>query len=567
MTPITKLGPEERAATIERLKSEDVDVVVIGGGVTGVGAALDAASRGLSVALVERDDFASGTSSKSTKLAHGGLRYLQQLNFRLVAEALTERNLMLEELCPHLVHPVPILFPFNKRVWERAFIGSGVVLYDTIATGKRGVPLHKHYSKTKALEIAPELRDDAFVGAVRYYDGQLDDARHTMAIGRTAAHHGAHVLTHAPATGLELDDAGAVAGVKVKDARSGEEFTIATTRVINATGPWTDEIQGMAGTSKVKVRPSKGIHVLVPRERLDMEVGLITQTAKSVLFVLPWGAHWLIGTTDTDWEEDVDDVVATKKDVDYVLNELNKWIRNPVTPDEITGVFAGLRPLVAPAGEGETTAISREHAVMESAPGLFSISGGKYTTYRVMAKDVVDEAVKGLDREVPPSPTKHLPLLGAVGYEALKREREQLAAKHGIHVDWFDHLLGRQGDLIDEVLELMEERPELAEPLEGAELYLAAEVVYAVTHEGAIDLDDVLDRRLRVRIQVLDRGHVAAEPAAKLMAAELGWSEEKTQAEIDRYRAMIDADLQAEQTVDDTDAARVRREVREAAGV
>lgn len=566
MTPITKLGPEERAQTLERMKSEEVDIVVIGGGVTGVGAALDAASRGLSVALIERDDYASGTSSKSTKLAHGGLRYLQQLNFALVAEALTERSLMLTELCPHLVHPVPILFPFNKRVYERAYIGAGVVLYDTIGTGRNGVPMHKHYSKTKALEIAPELRDDAFVGAIRYYDGQLDDARHTMAIGRTAAHHGALLLTHAPATGLELDDAGAVAGVQVRDDLSGEEFTIKTQRVINATGPWTDQIQGMAGRSKVKVKPSKGVHVMVPRERLDMSVGLITQTSKSVLFVLPWGAHWLIGTTDTAWEHDVDDVVATKADIDYILSELNKWIRNPVTPDELTGVFAGLRPLVAPVDEGETTAISREHAVVESAPGLFNISGGKYTTYRVMAKDSVDAAVASMDREVPPSPTKHLPLLGAVGYEAIKRDRAQLAAKHGLDVAWFDHLLGRQGDLIDEILALMEERPELAEPLEGAEYYLAAEVVYAVTHEGAVTIADVLERRLRVRIQVLDRGRAATEPTAKLMAPLLGWSEEETATQVKAYLADLDAELAAEQSSTDDEAAQLYHDTLAGAG-
>ncbi len=565
MTPITKLGPEERSATLERVKNESFDVVIIGGGITGAGAALDAASRGLRVALFEARDFAFGTSSKSTKLIHGGLRYLEQLNFKLVAEALTERALMLRELCPHLVHPVPLLFPFNHRVWERAYIGAGVVLYDSMGTGKRGVPLHKHYSRTKALEVAPELNPEAFVGAIRYYDGQMDDARHTMAVGRTAAHHGALIMTHAPITGITQDDTGRVNGVHVHDFVSGDDFTVNASRIINATGPWTDKVQAMAGEPMVKVRPSKGIHLLVPRERLDMSVGLITKTATSVLFVVPWGAHWVIGTTDTDWDESVDDVVATQADVEYVLSEVNKWLRDPLTKSDITGVFAGLRPLLA-ATEGSTASLSREHGVLESAPGLFTIGGGKYTTYRVMAEDVVDEAVKDLDREVPPSPTKHLPLLGAVGYEAMKREREQIADKHGLHVDWVDHLLGRQGDLIEEVLDLITQRPELGNPLEGAESYLAAEVVYAATHEGARDLDDLLDRRLRVRIQVPDRGRAAAQPAAKLMGEVLGWDDDQVAEQVAKYHAAIDADLAAEAAATDQEAAKVRRETLESAG-
>jgi glycerol-3-phosphate dehydrogenase len=559
MTPITKLGPDERAAAIDQLTHDKFDIVVIGGGITGVGCALDAASRGLRTGLIEARDFAAGTSSMSTKLIHGGLRYLEQLNFSLVKEALTERALMLTELCPHLVHPVPFLYPLKRRVWERPYVGAGVLLYDLLGTGQRNTPMHRHLSKRKALELAPDLRDDQLTGAVRYYDAQVDDARHTFAVARTAAHHGAALATHTKATGIRMTG-GRVSGVRAVDTLTGVEFDIAAERVVNATGPWTDQVQEMAGKADVRVRPSKGIHFLVPRGRLNLHTGLILRTEKSVLFTVPWGAHWLIGTTDTDWQEDVDDVVATSADIDYLLERLNPMLRNPLSRDDIVGVYAGLRPLLATT-EGSTTTLSREHAVLESSPGLISIGGGKYTTYRVMAEDAVDAAVADLDWEVPRSPTKHLPLLGAVGYEAAKSRREQLAADHRIHVDWIDHLLSRQGDLVEEVLALVDERPDLGAPLEGAPYYLRAEIVYAASHEGARDLEDVLARRTRIRIQVPDRGVAAAEPAAELVGDVLGWDATRRVKEVKRYRARVEADLRAEKAPTDAEAARAHRDL------
>ncbi|QBI20663.1 glycerol-3-phosphate dehydrogenase/oxidase [Egibacter rhizosphaerae] len=556
MLPIAKLGPSERADALDRLDSEDFDVLVIGGGVTGAGSALDAASRGLRTALIEREDFAAGTSSASTKLIHGGLRYLEKLDFGLVQEALTERARMLEELCPHLVHPVPFLYPLTGRAWERAYVGAGVLLYDTIGTGKRGVPVHKHLSRTGALRLAPDLREDALVGAIRYYDAQVDDARHTAMLARTAAHHGALVTTHVEATDL-TKQGGCVTGAVATDTESGREVRITARRIVNATGPWTDEVQNMAGQAQVKVRPSKGVHFLVPRERLDLGVGLIMRTEKSVLFVVPWGNRWIIGTTDTDWDESVDDVVATQADLDYLLDRLNPMLRHPLTKADITGVYAGLRPLLA-ATEGSTAELSREHSVLESTPGLISIGGGKYTTYRVMAEDAVDRAVEGLDREVPPSPTRHLPLLGAIGYEAAVADRERIARQAGVHVAWIDHLLARYGDLYEEVLALGEERPHLMQPLEGAPSYLGVEVAYAASHEGARDLFDALERRTRVRIEVADRGLAAAEPAAAILADVLDWDDETRKDAIDAYRKAVEADRAAEQASTDQEAVAAR---------
>ena len=557
MNPVMRLGPDERAAALARLGSEEFDLVVIGGGVTGAGCALDAASRGLRTALVEMDDFAAGTSSRSTKLIHGGLRYLEQLNFGLVKEALTERALMLTELSPHLVHPVPFLYPLRGWGWERPYVGAGILLYDILGAGNRNTPRHRHYSRSRALELAPALRGDALTGAVQYYDAQVDDARHTAVLARTAAHHGAELVTHTRATGLARDG-DRVVGVHITDRTDGRELTVRTKCVINATGPWTDEVQEMGGKVEVRVRPSKGVHFLVPRERLDLHTGLILRTEKSVLFTVPWGAHWIIGTTDSDWEEPVGEVVATRADIDYLLDHLNPMLVEPLDYSDIVGVFAGLRPLLA-AAEGSSAELSREHVVIESAPGLVTVGGGKYTTYRVMAEDAVDEAVKGLDRAVPPSPTKHLPLLGAVGYEAARRDRERLAAAHGIHVDWIDHLLARQGDLVEEVLALIDERPDLGAPLEGAPLYLRAEVVYAASHEGALDVDDVLSRRTRARIQVADRGAAAAEPVAELIGEVLGWDHARRELEIARYRALVEADLAAEKALSDAQAAQARR--------
>src|SRR5690606_35975090 len=373
------------------------------GGVTGAGAALDAAARGLSVALVEARDLAAGTSSRSTKLIHGGLRYLEQLEFPLVREALRERELLVTRLAPHLVRSVPILLPLPPgpmpvRAARRAYYGTGVALYDALAgLFGRELPAHRHLSRAAARRLFPSLRRDALVGAIRFHDGQVDDARLVVTLARTAASLGAAVVTSARVVGLHRR-AREVTGVRLRDLESGEDFDVSARTVIAATGVWSDDISDLLRVPDpaasapllaggLRVRASKGVHLVVPRSAINGEAGLILRTAASVLFVLPWGGHWIIGTTDTDWSLDRAHPAASAHDIGYLLAEVNAVLDRRLTTADIEGVYAGLRPLLA--GEDELTSmLSREHAVVEPMLGLFRVAGGKLTTYRVMARDV-----------------------------------------------------------------------------------------------------------------------------------------------------------------------------------
>ncbi len=561
MEPVA-LSPERRRSDLERMRNETFDLVVIGGGVTGAGVALDAATRGLTVALIEQRDLAAGTSSRSSKLVHGGLRYLEQLNFSLVREALQERGLLLEKLAPHLVRPVSFLYPLTRPVWERLYAGTGVALYDTLG-GARHLPRHQHLSRRSAIDLVPSLRRDALVGALRYWDAQVDDARHTMELARTAASYGAAVVTSTRAVGLVREGA-RVVGVTVRDQESGDEFAIQGRQVINATGVWADSIQEMAGRGRIQVRASKGIHIVVPRDRIHGDSGLILRTQTSVLFVIPWGNHWLIGTTDTDWSLDLAHPAASATDIQYLLNHVNRVLRTPLTHEDVEGVFAGLRPLLS--GESEATSkLSREHAVAQTAAGLITIAGGKYTTYRVMAEDTVDTAARSLPQRVPPSVTDRTPLLGAHGFHALWNRRRRLAEESGLHITRIEHLLRRYGSLITELLDLLADRPELGERIEGATDYLKVEAIYAASHEGALHLDDLLTRRTRISVETFDRGLAAARAVAPLMGEVLGWDEATIAREIEHYEARVAAEVESQKMPDDhtADAARMgARDVR-----
>jgi len=550
------LNPAQRAAALERMADETFEVLVIGGGVVGAGAALDAVTRGLSTALVEARDFASGTSSRSSKMFHGGLRYLEQLNFDLVREALRERGLMLTRICPHLAKPIPFMYPLRDRLIERPYVGAGMILYDHMA-GHDGVPHHRHLSKRQALKLAPALKPDALVGAIQYYDGQVDDARHTLTVVRTAAHYGAAVANNAPVVGF-LREGERVTGVRVRDLATGRELEVRAEQVVNATGVWTDDVQHLVGErGKFQVRASKGIHLVVPRDRIQLDTGLILRTEKSVLFVIPWGRHWIVGTTDTDWRLSKAHPAASRTDIDYVLDHVNAVLVHPLTHADVEGVYAGLRPLLT--GESESTSqLSREHMVAVPVPGLVAVAGGKYTTYRVMGKDAIDVAARGLSRAVPPSVTHHTPLLGADGYWALWNGRRQLARDSGLHVARIEHLLNRYGSLIHDLIALVAEDRSLAEPLVGADDYLAVEIRYAASHEGARHLDDVLARRTRISIETFDRGVVAAEPAARLVAGPLGWDEDDIRREVETYRARVEAERRSQEQPDDAAADEVR---------
>jgi glycerol-3-phosphate dehydrogenase len=565
MTLTADLGPGSRATALDAMEGGELDVLVVGAGVVGAGTALDAVSRGLSTALVEQRDFASGTSSRSSKLVHGGLRYLEMFDFALVKEALEERGLLLTRIAPHLVRPVPFLYPLH-HTWERPYVGAGLVLYDGMAlAGARagrhemGVPKHRHLFRKQLARMAPDLRTDDLTGAIRYYDCQVDDARLVMNIARTAAAYGAHVASRTKVTSF-LREADRVVGVRVTDLENDREIEVRAKVVVNAGGVWTNEIQEMiGGRGALDVEASKGVHLVVPRDRIRSEAGFITKTAVSVLFVIPWGRHWIIGTTDTPWDLDLAHPAASRADIDYVLEHVNKLLKTPLDHTDVQGVYAGLRPLLRGATE-PTSKISREHTVAAPVPGLVMIAGGKLTTYRVMARDAVDAAAESIEGVVRDSITDRVPLLGASGFEARTNQRVALARSSGLSVARIDHLLGRFGGLIDEVLGLIAARPELAETLPGSEDYLAAEVVYAVTHEGARHLDDVLARRTRLSVESFDRGTASARPAAELMAAELGWDEARLEDEVDHYLRRVEAERQSQEKLTDQEAdeARVR---------
>ena len=406
--PKGALGPEAREASLAALKAttepgKELDILIVGGGIVGAGAALDAVTRGLSVGIVEASDWAAGTSSRSSKLIHGGLRYLEMLDFGLVKEALHERGL----LSPSSRRTSPGRSRSSTRCTSRSSSGPTSAPASRCTTScpspaatSAGVPFHKHLTRRGTLRAAPSLKDDAFVGSIRYYDGQVDDAKYVANLVRTAAHYGAHAVNQTAVVDF-LREGERVVGAKVVNHEDGSSFKIRAKQVINATGVWTDETQAMVtDRGQLKVRASKGIHLVVPRDRFQSTVGLILRTEKSVLFVIPWGRHWIIGTTDTDWHLDKAHPAASSKDIDYLLEHVNKVLKRPLTREDVEGVYAGLRPLLA--GENDSTAkLSREHVVAHPVPGLVVVAGGKWTTYRVMAKDAVDEAARSMDERVP----------------------------------------------------------------------------------------------------------------------------------------------------------------------
>lgn len=560
-----ELSPNFRDQALETLKktsaADPLDVFVVGGGVTGAGSAFDAATRGLKVGVVDAKDWASGTSSRSSKLMHGGLRYLEMLDFKLVAEALKERDLLLQHTAPHLVEPVAFVFPFEHRLIDRAFIGSGVLLYDTMATRpgrKRAVPMHRHLGKKALSSHFPGLADDAAVGALEYYDAKVDDARFVMTLVRSAVSYGAAAANHVSVIGY-LHDGDQVTGVRARDEISGEEFDIHARRTILAGGVWTEEQQDLAkADAGLKVLASKGVHITVAEDKIkaDPNTGIISKTEKSVLFVIPWEGYWVIGTTDTPWNEDVDAPVATSQDIDYLLEHANAILADKLTRDDVIGVYSGLRPLLQPVvKEGQaSTKVSREHTVMEVEPALAAIAGGKFTTYRVMAEDAVD-FVLGDDAKDRRSLTESVPLLGAQGVGALRRGQSGIAEKYGWDEDRVKRLIRRYGTLIEDLLDLVDEDPELGQPLEGAERYLRVEAHYAAAAEGAVHLGDILERRMRLNYEAADRGKNAAEAVAAIVAPVLGWDADRQSTEVENFHAHVDAQVAAESTDDDASAA------------
>ena len=542
---LSQLGPDQRDSAISQLGTEQFDILVIGGGVNGVGAALDAASRGLKVALIEAQDIAAGTSSRSSKLIHGGLRYLEQYDFRLVREALHERELMVSTLCPHLVKPVGFLFPLTEKFKERTYVGAGLALYDALRGFQRAMPWHKHLSQKQINEIAPSLRHDLVTGAIKYFDAQVDDARHTMSIARTAARHGAIIATQVSAESL-IKEGKRVVGVNAVDLASGQKIAIKAGATIMCAGVWSDQLHARFDlTPGYNVTMSKGAHIVVPGSAIKSDAGIIVKTPISVLFLIPWGDKWIVGTTDTPYEGDRAEPCATREDVQYILDQANRVLEPKLRADDIIGVYAGLRPLVANNKSATTTKLSREHTVDRPAAGFVSIAGGKYTTYRVMAKDVVDRAVIELRRLTQDSVTEKLPLVGADGYFALEQQKERIAKESGLDVTTVTHLLNRHGSLISEILDLVKAQPQLASKLDADLPYIKAEIVYAASHEGARSVDDVISRRTRLSFEAVNHGAHLADEIATLISPVLGWSAKERKESVAQYTELVEREKAA----------------------
>lgn len=539
-------GTFDRSANLRNLADTTFDVLVIGGGITGAGVALDAASRGLRTALVERDDFASGTSSKSSKLVHGGLRYLQNGDIRLVYEALRERQ-RLRHNAPHLVHMLPFLIPIfskdgliNPKV-ARA-LGSAMWMYD-LTGGARIGKLHRRLKKAAAVEHMPTLPVDRLAGAYLYYDAAADDARLTLTLARTAAlDHGAVIANHTNVVEILHTDGRASGAIVEAD---GARITVRARAVVNAAGVWSDDVRALdEGDHPDSIRPAKGIHITVPWSKVRNDIAVVVPVPKDKrsVFVVPWlpkddgGFHLTyIGTTDTDYEGTLDEPQCTPDDVAYLLRAINAAVSEPITTADVVGTWAGLRPLVKEASSGRTADLSRRHKVRVSDQGVVTITGGKLTTYREMAEDTVDTLLKhetGLPRGTRHSRTAKLKLRGAMALKANITGRDR-------------HLAERFGSEAPALQALIDEDPSLGEPLVPGLPYVRAEAIYATRHEMATTVDDVLSRRTRARLQARDETAAVAGAVAALMAPELGWSAAEAEAHAATYVALVAAERTA----------------------
>ena len=518
---IGNVALEARERALASLGGTAFDVLVIGGGIVGCGALLDATSRGLHAALVERDDLAVGTSSRSSRLVHGGLRYLEQYRFGLVREALAERARLLK-LAPHLVRIEPFLFPLiGRRVVTRGFYESGLTLYDVLGARRDG-GRHHHRSVGATLAHAPALRRKGLRGGLVFHDAVHDDARYVLSVARTAELAGAVVATRAAVESLVEKD-GRVTGAQVRDRLGGGLVEVRARVVIDATGAWAADPESPLSGGSTSILPSRGSHIVVRRERIPSDVGLTIRVPGKVVFLVPWPRHWLIGTTDSAYAGPIDRPHSDRDEVAELIGAVNRAMDVDLRPDDLVGTYAGVRPLVAPS-TGSTVAASREHRVVSEDNGLVRVSGGKFTTYRVMARDAVDAALQGLGEEprARPSTTGGLHLVGAAEPPELDTIARAIASEHGLTPEVADRLVRRHGRHAAEIATLGA-RENLLETLGPGVDHIGAEVVWAARHEHALSLDDVLSRRMRLAQELPDRGAAVAVRVANLMGDELGW--------------------------------------------
>lgn len=552
------LSIEHRAAALKDMAANGVDVLVVGGGITGAGVALDAVARGYKTALIEKADFGSGTSSKSTKLSHGGIRYLAHFDFALVKEALEERGRMIRN-APHLVKPLGFVLPLykhNKRPMDMPFVlplgigtslimQAGLLLYDLLS-GRLGIQMHRRISTAKAVALAPVLMKDGMTSAFIYYDGQTDDTLLNMSVLRSAAKQGALLANYTELLGFEMSgakDGNKIVAANIKDNLNGETYWVATKQVINAAGVFAGRIEALAGTSQIQIKPAKGVHLTVPRERVPIgnhAVVLPETPDNRLIFMVPWNTRVTIGTTDTKGG-DIDAPVAVGEDVDYLLKVTNDYLQTKLTRADVISAWAGYRPLIAPANNtGATSKLSRTHVVNDGPGGMITITGGKLTTYRRMAQDTVDHLDKRLGRGVR-HPTENLSLDGAQGRDAAARDIDNAAQQFGWNADVVRRL-NEYGHEACEMLKICSEDRAFAQRVVLDLPYVMAEVVYACRYEMAAKLDDMLIRRLHVNFEDWSRGVGCAPAVAEVMGRELDWSESEQAAQVARYTQIVDAE-------------------------
>jgi glycerol-3-phosphate dehydrogenase len=532
---VTSAPLQAREHDLAALVDRQLDVLVIGGGIVGSGAALDAATRGLSVGLIERDDIAVGTSSRSSRLIHGGLRYLEQYRFGLVREALRERARVLN-LAPHLVTIEPLLFPlFGWPVVTRVFYQTGMTLYDVLGARRDG-GWHRHLSVPEVLELTPSMRRTGLRGGLLFHDGVEDDARYTLAVARSAQEDGATVVTRARAESL-IEEGGRVVGARVCDGLSGRTLEVRARIVIDATGVWGADPESPLSGGTTRLLPSRGAHLVVPRDRIPSEVGLTIRVPGKVVFLVPWPHFWLVGTTDAPYGGPIDRPTAGRDEVDELLGAVNHVLDLGLDRSDVVGTYAGLRPLIAPSS-GSTVTASREHRVTVEPTGLVRVSGGKYTTYRLMAEQTIDAAVRALGEDPRSRPTGTVTrrLVGAADRPELDRLTAEIAADAGLEPGVAARLVARHGTEAPELVALGRELGLLGRLVDGDD-FLEVEVAWAARHELALSLDDVLARRIRLVHELPDRGASIAPRVAAILGAELGWDEERRGHEVDAFLA------------------------------